>query len=246
MENLESLLNKIDVNKLPKHVAIIMDGNGRWAEKRNMPRSYGHFEGTKKVVDIVRIASNINLEVLSLFAFSTENWKRPVQEVNRLMFLMVEFINNYIDELAEKNVKLRVLGDVTVIPNNVKEKLNYAIQKTKNNDGMILNIALNYGSQQEILLAAKELVKKYQNKSIEKIDDEIKDEFESLLYTSGEPYVDLMIRPSGELRLSNFLMYQSAYAELYFSDILWPDFNEIEFIKALIEFQSRNRRFGGL
>lgn len=246
MDTIEKLLEVIDKDKLPAHIAIIMDGNGRWAQKRNMPRSYGHFEGTKRVVDIVRFASNMNIQVLSLFAFSTENWKRPVQEVNRLMFLMVEFINNYIDELAEKNVHLRVLGDISVIPDNVKDRLNYAIKKTESNTGMTLNIALNYGSQQEILMAVKAIAMRYNNSSPDDILSITPEEFEKELYTSGQPYVDLMIRPSGELRLSNFLMYQAAYAELYFSNILWPDFNEIEFLKAIKEFQNRNRRFGGL
>lgn len=238
--------NKIDIKKLPEHVAIIMDGNGRWAKKKNMPRTYGHFEGTKRVVDIVRSASNLRIKNLTLFAFSTENWNRPESEVNRLMELVIIFIDKYIEELNEKNVVLKIFGEYKVMPENVVKKLEYAKNLTKDNDGMILNICLNYGGKQEILRAAKNFAKASKDLADEKIDSIDESYFESFLYSKSQKPVDLLIRTGGELRISNFLLYQSAYAEMYFTDCMWPDFNENEFYKSIIEFQSRNRRFGGV
>lgn len=246
MEKDYTLLSKIDKNNLPNHVAIIMDGNGRWAKNRKQIRSFGHLEGANRVVEIVRCSSDLGLKVLSLYAFSTENWKRPINEINKIMFLVIKFIDNYIDELAENNVKLNVLGHKKELPLNVRDKLTYAVNKTIFNTGLTLNICLNYGSQQEILDAAKELVKKYNNSSIEDIEKITLKEFSSSLYTGENSEVDLLIRPSGELRLSNFLLFQSAYAELYFSNILWPDFNCEELYKSIISYQNRDRRFGGI
>lgn len=238
--------NKIDIKKLPEHVAIIMDGNGRWAKNKNMPRTYGHFEGTKRVVDIVRSASNLGIKNLTLFAFSTENWNRPESEVNRLMELVIIFIDKYIEELNEKNVILKIFGEYKVMPENVVKKLEYAKNLTKDNDGMILNICLNYGGKQEILRAAKNFAKASKDLDDEKIDSIDESYFESFLYSKDQKPVDLLIRTGGELRISNFLLYQSAYAEMYFTDCMWPDFNENEFCKSIVEFQSRNRRFGGV
>lgn len=239
-------LNEIDINNLPKHVAIIMDGNGRWAKKRNKPRSFGHIEGANRVVEIVRTASNLGIEVLSLFAFSTENWKRPNQEVEKIMLLIIRFIDSYIDELAENNVILNVIGTRRNMPEKVLEKLDYAKNKTKENTGMVLNICLNYGGRLEILEATKKMIKAYKNLSDEEIEKLNFSDLENYLYTKENSNVDLMIRPSGELRVSNFLLYQMAYAEFYFSDVLWPDFNSNEFYKSIYDYQQRNRRFGGL
>lgn len=236
----------IEKDKLPKHVAIIMDGNGRWAKSRKQIRTFGHFEGANRVVEIVRTSSNLGINVLSLFAFSTENWKRPVEEVDKIMFLVVNFIDKYIEELAENNVVLKVLGHKEELPNKVREKVDYAINLTKNNSGMILNICLNYGSQLEILDACKKMILENRASSDEEIQKLTIEDFSKRLYTETCPPVDLMIRPSGELRLSNFLLFQSAYAELYFSNILWPDFNSNELYKAIVEYQNRNRRFGGI
>lgn len=242
----KNYLELINLENLPKHVAIIMDGNGRWAKMRKLNRSFGHKEGANRVVEIVRASSNLGIKVLSLFAFSTENWKRPLEEINKIMFLIVVFIDKYIDELASNNVILKVLGHKEELPINVREKLDYAINKTEKNTGMILNICLNYGSQLEILDACKDMIRDYKNLSDEKIDSLTIDDFSKHLYSNEYYNVDLMIRPSGELRLSNFLLFQAAYAELYFSNVLWPDFTPNELYKAIYEFQNRNRRFGGL
>lgn len=242
----KNYLELINLENLPKHVAIIMDGNGRWAKMRKLNRSFGHKEGANRVVEIVRASSDLGVKALSLFAFSTENWKRPLEEVNKIMFLIVVFIDKYIDELASNNVILKVLGHKDELPKNVKEKLDYAIKKTEKNTGMILNICLNYGSQLEILDACKAMIREYKNSSNEEIDSLSIDDFSKRLYSTEYYNVDLMIRPSGELRLSNFLLFQAAYAELYFSNVLWPDFSPNELYKAIYEFQNRNRRFGGL
>lgn len=242
----EQIINKIDKNNLPSHVAIIMDGNGRWAKKQNKIRTFGHKEGAENVVEIVRASSNLGIKELSLYAFSTENWKRPAKEVDTIMSLVVKFIDSYIDELNKENVYLQMLGRKDKVPDYVLDKVDYALDLTKNNNGMILNLCLNYGSRQEILDACKSLVKEYQNSSIEDIEKINFNDFEKYLYSKKYSDVDLLIRPSGELRLSNFLMYQSSYAELYFSDILWPDFKKENLYEAILDFQNRNRRFGGV
>ena len=223
---------------LPKHIAIIMDGNGRWAKAKGMPRHYGHYEGANRVVDIVRASSNLGIEVLTLYAFSTENWKRPAIEVNAIMKILIKFIDDKLDELAANNVIIKVLGNREPFPKDVMDSLEKAIKKTENNTGMILNIALNYGGQQEIIQAV--------NKAIQNGKEVDIDDFKSYLYTENQIDVDFLIRTSGELRLSNFLLFQSAYAELYFTSVLWPDFNEEELYKAIEDYLSRNRRFGGL
>lgn len=248
MENIKnnSLYNLIDVTKLPKHIGIIMDGNGRWAQRRGLPRSMGHYNGVKRVVDTVRNCSNLGIETLSLYAFSTENWKRPVEEIEKIMFLLIKFINENIEELARENVYLNILGDTSVMPKRVKSSLDHALDRTKDNTGMTLNIALNYGGRSEIIHALKNVIMDYKDKSedeISYIDEEV---FERYLYTYPNSDVDLLIRPSGELRLSNFLLYQVAYSEFYFSDVMWPDFDLNELLKAIIDYQERDRRFGGL
>lgn len=231
-------LSNLDQDRLPKHIAIIMDGNGRWATKRNKPRVFGHNEGMKRVVDVVENSLDIGIKYLSLYAFSTENWKRPQKEIDFLMQILIKYIDDQLNKLVTQGVKINILGDISVLPEKVIQKIEYALDSTKDNDKLILNIAINYGSRQEILGAVNTAI----------VDGEIltDDEFSKLLYTRNQPDVDLLIRPGGEKRLSNFLLYQMSYAELYFSDIYWPDFKLESLIDAIYWYQNRNRRFGGL
>ena len=231
-------LSNLDQDRLPKHIAIIMDGNGRWATKRNKPRVFGHNEGMKRVVDVVENSLNIGIKYLSLYAFSTENWKRPQKEIDFLMHILIKYIDDQLNKLVTQGVKINILGDISVLPEKVIQKIEYALDSTKDNDKLILNIAINYGSRQEILRAV--------NTAIEDGEILTDDEFSNLLYTRNQPDVDLLIRPGGEKRLSNFLLYQMSYAELYFSDIYWPDFKLESLIDAIYWYQNRNRRFGGL
>ena len=231
-------LSNLDQDRLPKHIAIIMDGNGRWATKRNKPRVFGHNEGMKRVVDVVENSLNIGIKYLSLYAFSTENWKRPQKEIDFLMQILIKYIDDQLNKLVTQGVKINILGDISVLPKKVIQKIEYALDSTKDNDKLILNIAINYGSRQEILRAV--------NTAIEKGEILTDDEFSNLLYTRNQPDVDLLIRPGGEKRLSNFLLYQMSYAELYFSEIYWPDFKLESLIDAIYWYQNRDRRFGGL
>lgn len=231
-------LSNLDQDRLPKHIAIIMDGNGRWATKRNKPRVFGHNEGMKRVVDVVENSLNIGIKYLSLYAFSTENWKRPQKEIDFLMQILIKYIDDQLNKLVTQGVKINILGDISVLPEKVIQKIEYALDSTKDNDKLILNIAINYGSRQEILRAV--------NTAIEDGEILTDDEFSNLLYTRNQPDIDLLIRPGGEKRLSNFLLYQMSYAELYFSDIYWPDFKLESLIDAIYWYQNRNRRFGGL
>lgn len=231
-------LSNLDQDRLPKHIAIIMDGNGRWATKRNKPRVFGHNEGMKRVVDVVENSLNIGIKYLSLYAFSTENWKRPQKEIDFLMQILIKYIDDQLNKLVTQGVKINILGDISVLPEKVIQKIEYVLDSTKDNDKLILNIAINYGSRQEILRAV--------NTAIEDGEILTNDEFSNLLYTRNQPDVDLLIRPGGEKRLSNFLLYQMSYAELYFSDIYWPDFKLESLIDAIYWYQNRNRRFGGL
>ena len=231
-------LSNLDQDRLPKHIAIIMDGNGRWATKRNKPRVFGHNEGMKRVVDVVENSLNIGIKYLSLYAFSTENWKRPQKEIDFLMQILIKYIDDQLNKLVTQGVKINILGDISVLPKTVIQKIEYALDSTRDNDKLILNIAINYGSRQEILKAV--------NTAIEKGEILTDDEFSNLLYTRNQPDVDLLIRPGGEKRLSNFLLYQMSYAELYFSDIYWPDFKLESLIDAIYWYQNRDRRFGGL
>lgn len=231
-------LSNLDQDRLPKHIAIIMDGNGRWATKRNKPRVFGHNEGMKRVVDVVENSLNIGIKYLSLYAFSTENWKRPQKEIDFLMQILIKYIDEQLNKLVTQGVKINILGDISVLPKKVIQKIEYALDSTRDNDKLILNIAINYGSRQEILKAV--------NTAIEKGEILTDDEFSNLLYTRNQPDVDLLIRPGGEKRLSNFMLYQMSYAELYFSDIYWPDFKLESLIDAIYWYQNRDRRFGGL
>ncbi len=231
-------LSNLDQDRLPKHIAIIMDGNGRWATNRNKPRVFGHNEGMKRVVDVVENSLNIGIKYLSLYAFSTENWKRTQKEIDFLMQILIKYIDDQLNKLVTQGVKINILGDISVLPKKVIQKIEYALDSTKDNNKLILNIAINYGSRQEILLAV--------NNAIENGQILTENEFSNLLYTKNQPDVDLLIRPGGEKRLSNFLLYQMSYAELYFSDTYWPDFKLDSLIDAIYWYQNRNRRFGGL
>ncbi len=237
-------LNSLGLRRetLPRHVAIVMDGNGRWAQKRGLPRSFGHRAGTERLREIIRFSSDAGIQALTLYAFSTENWRRPEEEKSVLFSLLIEYFNSEIDELHENNVRITIFGEKDPFPEKVRAALLRAEDKTRQNTGLRLNIALNYGSRAEILRAAR-LAAQEAVKAGAYPGDEA---FLSHLYSAGQPELDLMIRTSGEERLSNFLLWQAAYAELYFTPVLWPDFTKEEYIRALIEFARRGRRFGGL
>lgn len=237
--------DKLDLENIPKHVGIIMDGNGRWAKKRKMPRTFGHREGTQRVIEIVEAAYKINIKSLTLYAFSTENWKRPDEEISKLMDLLAYYIKNQLEKIKKNNIRINVLGDYKAFPDKIVRLIETALQETKSNDKMILNIGLNYGGQSEIVRASKLICEDVIAGRIS-LDDINVESFKDYLYTREQEEVDLLIRPSGELRVSNFLLYQLAYSEFYFSNILWPDFHEEEFYKAIYDFQKRNRRYGGL
>jgi len=230
-------------SKTLKHIAIIMDGNGRWAKKHAQPRLYGHAKGAETVKTIVKACIKHNIPYLTLFAFSTENWNRPEDEVEGLMNLLVETVHRERQELIQNGVRFRSIGDITAFPSHVKELIQDLEQKTRQGNRLFLNIALNYGARAEILHAVKEICKDIQaNKlSIDRIDENI---FSSYLMTHAIPDPDLLIRTSGEMRISNFLLWQLAYTELYFTPVCWPDFDEKEFEKAILEYYSRERRFG--
>lgn len=236
---------KLDFDNIPRHVGIIMDGNGRWAKNRKKPRTFGHKEGTERVIEIVEAAYKINVKSLTLYAFSTENWKRPEEEISKLMDLLAFYIKSQLEKIKKNNIRIKVLGDYNAFPNKIVGLIDTALQETKSNDKMILNIGLNYGGQSEIVRASKKICEDVIAGNIS-IDDINTESFKDYLYTRGQNDLDLLIRPSGELRVSNFLLYQLAYSEFYFSDVLWPDFHENEFYKAICDFQSRNRRYGGL
>ncbi|MCP3026090.1 isoprenyl transferase [Halobacillus sp. A5] len=235
----------LDYDHIPKHVAIIMDGNGRWAKNRGMPRIAGHKEGMSVVKKIVRHASDLGVEILTLYAFSTENWKRPKNEVDFLMKLPVDFLGTYLPELIERNVQVQTIGDVTLLPAHTQKAIKDAVEKTSTNDGLILNFALNYGSRYEMVHAVKEIAENVEKGTIS-AEDVTEEMFTSHLYTSKLLEPDLLIRTSGEQRLSNFLLWQLAYSEFWFTEVFWPDFDESHFEKALYDYQNRKRRYGGI
>ncbi len=235
--------NQINTNNLPKHIAIIMDGNGRWAKQKGLLRTIGHEKGSKAVREVVEASAELGLENLTLYAFSTENWKRPKYEVDTLMKLLVSSLRKEIHRLQDNNIKLNAIGSLNLLSSKVLTELNEVIDSTKNNSRMTLTVALSYGSREELVHAMKEIGNKVKNNIIspEKIDETIINEH---LYTQNLPDVDLLIRTSGEQRISNFLLWQIAYAELYFTDVLWPDFSKEELYLALHSYQNRERRFG--
>ena len=242
---LEEKIEEKKLKKIPTHVATIMDGNGRWAKKRNMPRVKGHYEGMQTVKKITKYASKLGIKYLTLYAFSTENWARPKEEVNYLMDLPEKMFTSFMPELMENNVKVEVIGVVEKLPENTRKAVEDAIEQTKNNTGLKLIFALNYGSKDEIVTAVKRIAQGAANNEykVEEIDEQL---ISDNLFTKDTPDPDLLIRTSGEQRISNFLLWQIAYSEFIFTKVAWPDFVEEEFYKALLEYQSRDRRFGGL
>jgi undecaprenyl diphosphate synthase len=237
------LLENIDKNNLPQHLAIIMDGNGRWAKQQGLLRAFGHESGTKSVKTIIKTCAKLSIENLTLYAFSTENWNRPKLEVDTLMKILIKSLKKELPTLQENNIKLNTIGNIGKLPQSAQKELLDVINKTKDNTHMTLTLALSYGSREEIVNAVKNISNKVKNNiiSVDSIDDSIINEH---LYTQNLPDVDLLIRTSGEHRISNFLLWQIAYAELYFTDVLWPDFKEQNLYEAIISYQKRERRFG--
>ena len=236
---------KVDFNKenLPTHIAIIMDGNRRWAKAKGMPAPFGHREGAKTLEKIVRYANKIGIKYITVYAFSTENWKRAEDEVKSLILLFQSYIDDYSKRADSENIKVKFIGDMTAFKPKMQKGLRNCEERTKNNTGITFNIALNYGGRAEIVKAVKEIAKDVEDKKIgiEDIDEEI---ISNKLYTKGEPDPDLLIRTSGEMRLSNFLPWQLVYSEFLFVDKYWPDFSEEDLDKAIIEYQKRTRKFG--
>ena len=237
--------HSVDFENLPQHIGIIMDGNGRWAKKRGLPRSSGHAAGAKTFERIVEDAGNIGIKVVTVYAFSTENWNRPKDEVNALMALLEDYLDNGLARLAGRDVKVHFIGDTSAFSDKFIQKLRHMEKATENNSGLLLNVALNYGSRNEITNAVKKIVSKVQSGELlcEQISEEL---ISKHLYTANQPDPDLIIRPSGEYRLSNFLMWQGAYSELWFSNCLWPDFTKEDLLRSISDYQKRNRRFGGV
>ena len=235
----------LDYNNIPEHIAIIMDGNGRWAKARKMPRTMGHKAGVETIRRILKEADRLGVKYLTLYAFSTENWKRPKDEVDALMKLLVQYLTNEVEGLHKNGVILRVLGDMNALPETVRDKINEAIELTKNNSGIVLNVAFNYGGRDEIVTAVKNMVSDIQNGKLDeqKISEEV---ISNYLYTKDSPDPDLIIRPSGEQRISNFLLWQCAYSEFWYSNVNWPDFSEKDLQRAIYDYQNRDRRFGGV
>ena len=231
-------------NDMPRHIAVILDGNGRWAEKRGLPRTKGHLKGSEQVGKIVEHCEKTGIEYITLYAFSTENWKRPKEEVDEIMRLL----RKYLDELshyADRNAKITVLGDIDGLPKDIKLKILEVEERTKSNTGIHINIALNYGGRQEIVAASQKIASLV--KRGELLPEDITENlFQKFLYTGDMPSPDIILRPGGEKRISNFLLWQGAYSELIFRDILWPDFKESDLDDAIEEFKQRNRRFGGV
>ena len=237
------LVQQIDPKRLPRHIAIIMDGNGRWAKKNFMPRVEGHRQGVKTVDRIVTLCTEMHIEALTLYSFSGENWNRPRPEVNALMKILDQYLHRELDRMNRENIRFNTIGRIDELPVDIQKLIRHAEDCTRANDGLILTLALSYGGRQEILEAVKKIAKKVREGSlhIEDIDYPV---LESCLSTHDLPEPDLLIRTSGELRISNFLLYQIAYTELHYTSVLWPDFKEEDLLTAIIDFQNRERRFG--
>ena len=228
---------------MPKHIAIIMDGNRRWAKSKGKPVSFGHKEGAKTLEKIVRYANKIGLEYITVYAFSTENWKRAEDEVKALMMLLQNYLDEYAKRADTENIKVKILGDISALSEGMQKSINKCMERTKNNTGVTFNIALNYGGRDEILKAIKQIAKEVKEDKL-KIEEITEEKVSNSLYTKGEPDPDLLIRTSGELRLSNFLPWQLVYSEFLFIDKNWPDFNEEDLDNAIIEYKKRTRKFG--
>ena len=238
-----SIKEKIDSEKLPQHIAIIMDGNGRWAKSRDQERTFGHKNAIKAVREVINACNEVDIPYLTLYTFSTENWNRPTEEVNTLMDLLSSTLLQEAEEIFSKGLRIHAIGDLDRLPDTVREQLLNIIELTKNNNKGNLILALSYGSQREILNAVKEISKKVKDGEVD-INDIDEKLFENHLYTKDFPPVDLLIRTSGEVRISNFLLWQIAYAELQFLDTLWPDFTKEDFFQCIVNYQSKERRFG--
>ncbi|HIX44181.1 MAG TPA: isoprenyl transferase [Candidatus Kurthia intestinigallinarum] len=242
---LQERMLKVRSESVPQHIAIIMDGNGRWAQKRALPRVAGHHEGMKNIRTITRCANKVGIGALTLYAFSTENWKRPRKEVEFLMRLPEEFLTSFLPELMELNIRVRMIGEIDALPTHTQKAVQNAMNTTASNTGMILNFALNYGSRREMVLSVQEIVTQVQNGTLS-LEDISEETISNHLMTSQLPDPDLLIRTSGELRLSNFLLWQLAYSEFWFTEVHWPEFSDKELLEAVESYQSRNRRYGGL
>lgn len=242
-QNKMNLIESIDHTNLPKHLAIIMDGNGRWAKQQGFLRAFGHENGTKSVKEIIKTSAKLGIEYLTLYAFSTENWNRPKLEVQALMKILINSLKKELITLQENNIRLNAIGNLDKLPKTAQKELLDVMEKTKDNSRLTLTLALSYGSREELVNAVKAISDKVKNNiiSIDTIDDSIINEH---LYTQNLPDVDLLIRTSGEHRISNFLLWQIAYAELYFTNVLWPDFKDQDLYEAIISYQKRERRFG--
>lgn len=236
---------ELDLLHLPKHIGIIMDGNGRWAKKRGLPRSAGHRAGAEALKKIITEANNIGVKHITVYAFSTENWKRPKEEVDYLMSLLLDYLRNAEKTLAGENVVIRAIGSRKELSQEIREQIVKTEEFTRNNTGIVMNIALNYGGREEITNAVREICAEVSDGKIN-IADITDNTLDAHLYTKGQPEVDLLIRTSGEQRLSNFMLWQVSYAEMWFTDKLWPDFKPADLIQAIVDFQNRGRRFGGV
>lgn len=229
--------------KVPKHIAIILDGNGRWAKQRELSRTEGHKAGVENLEMLIEECRDLNVRYLTLYVFSTENWKRPSFEVNNLMLLLNKYLTDKLDELIKEDIRLNVIGDITKLPNKTKGLINNAVEKTKDNSKLVLTLAINYGARNEIIKAVRDIIGDafYNKIDVRNIDEEL---FSQYLYTHDIPDPDLLIRTSGEYRLSNFLLWQCAYTEFWYTDVLWPDFSKEDLYEALENFSKRKRRFG--
>lgn len=239
------LLAAIDLACLPRHIAVIMDGNGRWAKLRGKPRIFGHREGANSVRSIIDTCRRLEIDAVTLYAFSTENWKRPRTEVKALMQMLKRYIRKDVKEVHEHGIRFQTIGDITALPNDVQAEIAAAKKMTASNDGMVMNIALNYGSRAEIVRAAQLACRDVERRG-HRIDRLTESDIERNLYTHGLPEVDLLIRTSGEFRISNFLLWQLAYSEIYVTPVLFPDFRRREIFDAIIDYQKRERRYGGI
>jgi len=239
------IISMLDKNNIPKHIAIIMDGNGRWAKKQGLPRIRGHRAGIERVKEIVKACIGLNIRILTLYAFSVENWKRPRIEINMLMRLLEEFLRKETDNLIKNDIRLRIIGRINELPERISQKLKEIELTTQDNKTLMLNLALNYGGRFEIVDAVKTIIDEVLKNKLkpEEIDEGV---FEGYLYTSGIPDPDLLIRTSGEIRISNFLLWQISYSEIYITKKYWPDFKKRDLEKAIYEYQKRERRFGGI
>lgn len=238
-------VDELDMNNLPKHIGIIMDGNGRWAKKRGLPRSAGHRAGAKVLEQITRDAGHLGIRYLTVYAFSTENWKRPSDEIEALMKLLSEYLDDYKRLIGDEDIRVRIIGSYDKLSDEIIAKIKNIEEQTKNNSAITLNIALNYGGRDELVGAVKKIASSVKSGEIQ-IDDIDEVMISENVYTNYMPDPDFIIRPSGEYRLSNFLLWQSAYSEFWYSDILWPDFTRDDLIGAILDYQKRNRRYGGV